>query len=146
MPTLAEKLLNEETRPVVIEDCVAIIEAEVASKKGVSGFAVKTAFATIKAFRKDIVKDSVTHLLPEFIEKLEPHYQRHLAAGGDVRAFVVRDADPIADSLLEVTDERARKSTHTTLVKVYTKLRPSGKQQVVQAMPRVGDMLVKHGA
>jgi hypothetical protein len=145
MPTLAEKLLNEETRPRVIADCVAIIEAEVASKRGMSGFAVKTAFATIKAFKKTIVKDSVEGLIDDFVAKLEPYYQRHIEEGGEIKAFVGREADPIADSLLEITDERAKRSSHTTLVKVYTKLRPQGKQQVIQAMPRVGDMLASHG-
>jgi hypothetical protein len=31
------------------------------------------------------------------------------------------------------------------LVKAYNKLRPQGKKQVVSAMPRIGDMLVRQG-
>lgn len=145
MSTLAEKILTDDNRPILIADCVAVVDAEVASKKGVSGFAVKAAFATIKALKRDIVPDAVTGLIDDFVAKLEPFYARHVTEGTEIRSFVVREAEAIADALLEITDARARTNRHKTLVKAYHKLRPSGKQQVILAMPRVGEMLTKHG-
>ena len=145
MSTLAEKLLTEANRPILVADCTDVVNAEVKSKKGVSGLAVRAAFATIKAFKRDIVPSAVDGLLDEFMAKLEPFHAHHLQAGGDITPYLVREADPIADALLEVTDERARTNKHKTLVKAYKKLRPQGKKQVMAAMPRVGEMLKKHG-
>lgn len=147
MATLTEILMNDTTRPKVEADCAALIEAEVASKGGISGLAVKAAFKTIKLFKRDIVPDAVHHLLPDFIEKMEPFYAEHLAAGGrDIKAFAVGHADRIADALISITDARAERSKHTTLVKAYKSLRPRGREQVVQAMPGIGDVLAKNGA
>lgn len=144
-PTLTDKLLGE-TRPAVERDCVRVIEDEVASKKGISGVAIKAAFATIKAFKRDIVPDAVSHLLPDFVQTMEPFYAEHLAAGGgDITAFTTAHADRIADALLGITDARAQGSKHKVLVKAYTSLRPQGKKQVVTAMPRLGAMLATHG-
>lgn len=147
MATLTEILMNDTTRPLVEADCAALIEAEVASKGGVTGFAVKAAFKTIKLFKRDIVPDAVHHLLPEFVEKMEPFYAEHRAAGGhDIKAFAVSNAERIADALISITDARAERSKHTTLVKAYKSLRPKGREQVVQAMPGIGGVLAKHGA
>ncbi|MEZ4466397.1 MAG: hypothetical protein R3F60_03295 [bacterium] len=143
MATLTEILLNDQARPRVEADCADLIEKEVASK----GFAVKAAFKTVKMFKRDIVPDAVSHLLPEFVEKMEPFYAEHLATGtGDLRAFTVANAERIADALLSITDARAENSKHKTLVKAYRSLRPRGREQVIQAMPGVGDVLVKNGA
>lgn len=145
MSSLAEILLTDENRPVLIADSAALIEAEVASKRGVSGLAIKTGFKTIKLFKRGIVPDAVTHLIDDFVGKLEPFYAQHQAADGAIKAFVVSNADAIADALLGITDSRAATSKHKTLVKAYKKLRPQGKKQVIAAMPRIGDMLAKHG-
>lgn len=147
MPTLAEQLLTEEKRPQVVADSVQVIEDEVKSKKGASGLMIKAGFKTVKAFKRGILPDVVNALLDDFVKKLEPFYQRHLEEdGGDFRAFVVREADSIAEALLGITDERAERSRHKTLVKAYKKLRPQGHKQVVAAMPRVGAMLNRHVA
>ena len=146
MPTLAEALLAPEKRPQVIEDCTQVIEDEVASKRGVSGLAIKTGFKTVKAFKRTIVPDMVGVLLESFVEELKPFYEAHLeAGGGEVQAFMVAKGDRIADALLGITDRRAAGSRHKALVKVYKKLRPKAAEQVVVAMPRIGQMLAKHG-
>lgn len=145
MPTLAERLLTDENRPRLIADCAEVVEAEVASKKGFTGVAVKAAFATIKAVKRGIVQELVGALIGDFVAKLEPFYQRQQAEGAAIETFAVREADPIADALLEITDARAERTTHKSLAKIYYKLRPQGKQQVVAAMPRIGAMLARHG-
>lgn len=146
MGILADTLLNEENRPTVVADCSEVIEAEVKSKSGVSGFAIKTAFKTIKAFKRNIVPESVNALLEDFVAVLEPYYDEFKADGGsDVKHFVTQNDARIADAMLGITDGRAQRSKHKTLVKAYTKLRPKGKEQVIAAMPRIGGMLQKHG-
>ena len=146
MTTLNETLLNDTDRPSVVSDCVDLIDAEVASKKGIGGLAIKTAFKTVKAIKPGIIPDAVNFLLDDFVEKLEPFYGEFKKSGeADLAGYVVRHADQVADALLGITDSRAEKSRHKTLVKAYKKLRPQGKKQVTAAMPRIGAMLVARG-
>ncbi|MEE2787029.1 MAG: hypothetical protein VX589_06790 [Myxococcota bacterium] len=146
MTTLTEILLNDETRPVLINDCVNLINEEVASKSGLGGLAIKTAFKTVKAIKPGIIPDAVKYLLDDFVDKLEPVYAAYTASGsGNIKTYVVQTSDVVADNLLAITDERAEQSRHKGLVKAYKKLRPQGKKQVIAAMPRIGEMLAKHG-
>jgi hypothetical protein len=68
-------------------------------------------------------------------------------SSGDSRScsqyFVSRGGD-VAESLLAITDERARASVNKRLVQAYSKLRPKGREHVVAAMPRVGALIQKH--
>ncbi len=146
MATLAETLLTADNRPVLVADCAQLVKDEVASKKGVSGLAIKAGFKTVTTFKKGIIPDVVDVLLDDFIREVEPYHAEFRAqGGGDFRAYCVQNADRIAEALLSITDQRADKSKHKTLVKAYHKLRPQGHKQVVEAMPRVGAMLQKHG-
>jgi hypothetical protein len=146
MSNLSETLLEDSRRPALVKDCVRVIEDEVGSKSGMGGLVIKTAFKTVKAVKPGIIPDVVSVLLDDFVAQLDPIYTDFTGAGGgDIKAFVVTRADRVADSLLSITDGRAKKSRHRTLVKAYNKLRPQGKKQVVSAMPRIGDMLVRQG-
>lgn len=153
MPTLAETLLTAQNRPVLVRDCDQLIHDEVAAKKGVTGLAIKAAFKTVTTVKKGIIPDVVDALLDEFVAQLEPFYAEFLTSPAEssagaprqIRPYVIQHADRIADALLRITDQRADQSRHTTLVKAYRKLRPQGQKQVVEAMPRIGEMLAKHG-
>jgi hypothetical protein len=50
----------------------------------------------------------------------------------------------VAEALLSITDQRARQSVNKRLVQAYNKLRPKGREHVVAAMPRVGELIQKH--
>lgn len=145
MPTLKDTLLAPATRPTVIRDCEQIIHDEVADKKGVSGLAIKAAFKTVTTFKKGIIPDVVDILLDDFVTEMEPFYAEHRAADRELRPYLIEHADRIADALLRITDQRADRSRHATLVKAYKKLRPQGQRQVADAMPRIAAMLQKHG-
>ena len=147
MATLTDILLSDDARPTVEADCSALIEREVSSKRGASGFVIKAGFKTVKAFKRNIVPDAVHHLLPDFVTQMEPFYAEHLAAGGgDIQLYAAGNAQRIAEALLSITDGRADGSKHKTLVKAYKKLRPKGLESVVAAMPAIGAMLAKNGA
>lgn len=147
MSILQETLLTDDKRPTVVNDCVRVIEDEVASKKGVSGLAIKGAFKALKAIKPGMVRNAVDGLLDEFVTNLEPFYQRYVDGGktGGIEPHLVRNSGEVADALLSITDEKARTTSNKTLKKLYNKLRPQGKKQVEAAMPRVGKMLAKHG-
>tara|TARA_B100001093_G_C26705696_1_gene961106 strand:+ start:777 stop:1184 length:408 start_codon:yes stop_codon:yes gene_type:complete len=133
-------------RAPFVADCVKVIEAEVGSKSGMGGLVIKTAFKTVKAVKPGIIPDVVNVLIEDFVTQLEPIYIDYESTdSGDLRRYLITRADNVADSLLAITDGRAERSKHRTLVKAYNKLRPQGKKQVVAAVPRIGDLLVSQG-
>jgi hypothetical protein len=142
------KTLTEDPnkRQVLIADCVQLINDEVKSKKGISGAAVKTAFAMVKALRPRILEDSVDGLLDEFAAALQPYYEQYQESGesGRLETYLQNRSSEVAESLLGITDRRAETSSHKTLVKAYMKLRPKGKVHVEQAAPGIGRVLDKN--
>jgi hypothetical protein len=72
MPSLVEKLAKDPVRPLVITDCVELIDAQVKQK----GFVIKSAYATIKAIKKRFIPEVVDSMLDEWLEKLQPHFDR----------------------------------------------------------------------
>ena len=146
MPSLADTLLEPAARPNVVQDCVTVIEDEVRSKSGLGGLAIKAVFKTVKAFKPGIIPDMVNVLLDDFVGQLEPFYTEFQETGeDDFGSYTVRHADRVAETLLAITDGRANRSRHKSLVKAYQKLRPQGKKQVVTAMPRISAMLTRQG-
>lgn len=142
--SLAQKLLQDPTRrKAVINDATKVLEAEVASKSGMSGMAVKGVFKVIKNLQPGFIPKAIDDLLDEFVGRVEPFYDSWVAdAGGrDLRGHFVQNGSAVADALLGVTDERAKHSKHKQLVKAYGKLRPKGKEHVTAAMPRVGELI-----
>lgn len=145
--TLKAILLDSSRRPAVVTDFQSLVDAEVADKSGVSGAVVKTGYAAVKKIKPGIIGSAVDSLLDEFAEALEPFYANHKAAGGgDFGAYLVANGDQAADALLSVTDARAEKSSRDSIKKVYSKLRPNGKKNVEEALPRLGQLIDKHAA
>ena len=146
MPSLRDTLLTETNRPALVEDCAAMIEAEVQSKSGIRGVAIKTAFKTVKKVKPTIIGDVCDGLVDKFVDQLEPINSDYLDSGStDIAGYVNQRAQDVADALLQITDRQAEKSPNRILVKAYGALRPQGKKLVVAARPRVGRMLAKHG-
>ncbi len=139
--TLVEQLGKEPRRPLVIEDCVALIDAQVKQK----GFMVKSAYTVIKGIKKKFVPEVVDSLLDEWLGKIQPHYDKWAAAKTtSLSDFMVARSDDVAEDLLSVTDGRAEKTTHTTAKKMYLKMREGAKRDVVSAIPDLAKMLEKH--
>lgn len=143
--TLSEKLLDPTVRPQVVQDCVQLVDREVASKSGLTGMAIKAAYAVVKAVKGGIIPEVVEGLLPDFAARLEPFYAAwQVAPAVPLPSYLEPRADAVAEALLAITDERAQKTKNATLRKTYEKLRPMGKKNVEQAMPRLGSLLAKH--
>ncbi len=90
-----------------------------------------------------IVPGAVEGLLPEFVEKLQPFWVEY-AGNGSFADFLVARGEVVADALLGVTDERIAGTSKSGVKKVYDSLRPSAKKHVVEALPRLGDLIQKH--
>jgi hypothetical protein len=74
MSTLSEILLVPGNRPKVVADCVRLIEEEVDSKGGLTGLAVKGAFALVKAVKPGFVMEACDSMLDDFVRRLEPFH------------------------------------------------------------------------
>ena len=146
MPNLNDILLVPGNRPKVIADCAKLIEEEVDSKGGLTGLAVKAAFAVVKAVKPGFVNEAVDHMLDDFVKRLEPFWADAQAKNEPIGALLNARAPQVADALLTISDDRAAKSTNNTLKKAYEKLRPTGKKHVEQAVPRVGRLIQKYAS
>jgi hypothetical protein len=144
MSSLKEILTAEAKRKEVITDCAKLLDEEVASKGGLSGLAVKAAFATVKALKPGMIPNAIDDLLDDFADKIDPFYQAAKTANQPVDRYIADHAADIAEALLQITDGRAARTKHGTVKKAYEKLRPTGKKHTMEAMPRVGRLIQKH--
>ena len=141
MSSLVDQIGQPPTRQHVIEDCVGLIDAQVKQK----GFVIKSAYATIKAIKKKFVPEVVDALLNDWLNKLQPHYDKWATAkASSLSDYLVARSDDVAEDLLSVTDARAQKTSHTTAKKMYMKMRDGAKRNVVEAIPELAKLIEKH--
>jgi hypothetical protein len=143
--TLKASLLDADRREAVVTDLQEFVDQEVAGKSGLSGGLIKTGYAAVKKVRPGIIRSAIDSMLDEFVAALEPYwaaYQSQPAPG--FGAYLVGRQHEVAQALLAVTDRRAQRSSRAAVTNVYGKLRPKGEQNVVEALPRLGDLVERH--
>lgn len=143
---LKDQILLPGRRGAVVDDCVALVDEQVAAKSGLSGLAIKGAYAVVKAVKPGFIREAVDHLLDEFVERLEPYYQAATSARQDVPSYFDAHAAEIANGLLGVTDARAARAHNATVKKTYEKLRPTGQKHVESAVPSIGKLIARHAS
>ncbi len=143
MPTLSEIIAHPDQRRQIVADANVVLDQEVADKTGISGLAVKGAFALVKGLKPGIIPEVIDGLLPEFCGAVDPILAKR-TPGTDIQSFLTARPNDIVQALLGVTDARAQRTTHQTLLKAYQKLRPSAEKQVAAAIPRVSAMVARH--
>lgn len=146
MGSLVQTIQVEFRRRSVIDDCVLLIEAEVASKRGISGMGIKTAFRAVKGLRPGMLHMTMNHLLDEFAAQIDPFWQECQSSGRLPRDFFVSRKGDVAEALLSITDARRDKADNRVLVRAYNGLRPKAVSYIGDAMPRVADLFVKHAS
>ena len=99
MPNLNDILLVPGNRPKVVADCVQLIEEEVDSKGGLTGLAVKAAFAVVKAVKPGFVTEAVDHMLNDFVSRLEPFWAEAQAKNEPIGPLLNARAGQVADAL-----------------------------------------------
>jgi hypothetical protein len=144
MATLREIVAIGDKRKAVIEDACRVLDAEVESKSGFSGIAVKAAYKVVKGISPGFIKYVVNDLLDEFLNAIDPIYQEALEKKLSPRAHLVANPSRVAELLLAVTDGRAAKAKHALIKKTYEKLRSAAKGHVEAAVPRLGQLLETH--
>ena len=145
MSTLPEVLTSEAKRASVVEDCCALIDAEVKDKGGISGLAIKAGYGAVKGVKPGFIKTVVTDLVPEFARVLDPIYQEAKTAGQPVSTYFAGHSSQVAEALLAITDDKAKNSKNSLVRGTYDKLRGSAKKNVEAAVPRLGKLIETHG-
>ena len=145
MASLSSVLTDPAKRRAVVDEGVLVIEAEVADKSGLSGMAIKTAYAMVKKVKPGFVGGAMNHLLDDFARQVDPFWADCQKNGTDARAYFTRHAGPVSEALLKITDERARNAAGPVR-STYDKLRPEASKHVQAAMPRVAELLKKHAS
>lgn len=141
--TLTEVLQNPDQLRRIVQDATSVLDAEVHDKSGLTGMAVKAAFGIVKAVKPGIIPEVIEGLLPDFAKKLDPLIEQK-PAGTSFAAFFGTRTNDVVQALLAVTDERAKKTTHKTLLGAYQKLRPQAEKHVAAAIPRVAGLVERH--
>jgi hypothetical protein len=143
MASLRTLLGSAPRRQTVITDAARVLDAEVASKGGLTGIAIKGAYAVVKGISPSFIQETIDHLLDDFLDALDPLYQESVAQQASAQSHVVTHRGRMAEALLAITDRRAV-NARPVLKKTYEKLRPLAKAQVEAAAPRVGELLERH--
>jgi hypothetical protein len=148
MGIVCEKLLSATHRPNVVNDCVKLIDAEVEAKSGVTGMLIKGGYKGFKAIKPSIVKEAVDHLLDEFVQVFDKHYEEYKgeSQGGAVsfESWAVRRDERLADDLLGITDRKIAKAKVAVIRKIYEGMRKIAQRQVAMAIPAIARLLTKH--
>lgn len=139
--TLKEIITKAETRPIVVDECVELVESEVQGK----GLIIRGAFKTVTKIKPGFVKGAIDGLLDEWLDKMEPYYGAWKSANdGAFSAHLGSKKREVANDLLTVTDARAETTKHKTAAKMYHKLRPSALNNVEAAVPGLAALIEKH--
>jgi hypothetical protein len=143
--TLPEVLLAPDIRPQVVADSLALIDAELADKSGISGNALKLAYKTVSSFAAGYIRETVESILPEAAARLEPYWADFKAAGAaEFGDYLAKCGEDVAESLLSITDSWADDSDNAIVVKAYRAVRGGAAKHVEAALPRLGELVLKY--
>lgn len=136
--------LDAAKREDVVDDVVALINAEVQGKSGLSGVALKGGYAVVKRLKGGrMIHSAADALLDPFAEALDPLYNDFLA-DEDASTFAVYlepRRDEATQALLGITDARVQEAEKKVIIKTYGKLRGQAEKHVAEAIPGVGRLI-----
>ncbi|MBD2364714.1 DUF6918 family protein [Anabaena sp. UHCC 0399] len=137
---LSDGLLDANKKAMVVNDCCNMIESQLAAKSGISGIALRTAFAALKGVKPGYIPYVVEQLLPPCFSAIDPIWSEGMQQGDPV-AHLVGSRSRTADALLSVTDTRVKNSSRSIVRGTYEKLRGSAKQHVEEAVPDLAKVI-----
>ena len=143
MTTLVEVLADDGRRKAVAKDGAVVVDQEVAAKSGLRAAALKAGYRTVKKLKPGIIEESLYILLPHFAPAVDPHWAKAVEGGDPHRYFKDRAPD-IAESMLQVTDERAERAKNRVMLRVYKGLRGQALKYTTESVPALSPLIEKH--
>ncbi|WYL96931.1 MAG: hypothetical protein HEQ35_26900 [Gloeotrichia echinulata IR180] len=140
---LSDELLNSNNKALIVADCCTMIDAQLASKSGVSGMALKAAFAALKGVKPGYIPDVVESLLPPCFTALDPIWSEGVQQGEPVE-YLTANSSRTADALLGVTDAKVKNTKRQIVRGTYDKFRNSAKKHVEEAVPDLAKVIGKY--
>ena len=142
--TLSAAIADPDRKEALVLDALDALEAEVDGLGGFKGKLVEVGYDAVGKLRPNFIRSNVEHMLPAFVEVIDPHLATARSSVGVDRYFSDK-ADEIADDLLKITDARAEKAHNVIAKGIYSKMRGIAKKYVSNATPRLGALANKHG-
>jgi len=137
---LSDGLLNPTKKAMVINDCCNMIEGQLASKSGMNGMVLKTAFAALKGIKPGYIPYVVELILPQCFTALDPIWNEGVEKGDPI-GHLSTNSSRTADALLSVTDARVKNTKRQIVRGTYEKLRGSAKKYVEEAVPDLAKVI-----
>ncbi|MBD2508617.1 hypothetical protein H6G91_15250 [Nostoc muscorum FACHB-395] len=137
---LSEGLLNPTKKAMVVDECCNMIEVQLASKSGMSGIALKTAFAALKGVKPGYIPYVVEQILPQCLTAIDPIWSEGVQKGDPI-GHLNANRSHTADALLGVTDARVKSAKRQIVRGTYEKLRGSAKKHVEEAIPDLAKVI-----
>jgi hypothetical protein len=145
MATLTALLLDDSKREALIRELTGMVEAHVAARSGLRGMTLRAGLAAVRRKLPDAIPRSVTRLLPDLLQALEPLYASSRAKSGrDFAKFMKRDPALVAETLLGVADARVDRSTNPGLKSFYARFRGTAEHEAEALIPGLAEVLGKH--
>ena len=149
MKSLLEVIQDAEQRSRLINDTARMIDRQVASKKGASGFAIKAGYKVVSKLKGGrMIPGAVGALLNDFAGAVEPLHAEYRDGGdgGGFARFLGARESAATKALLAITDRRIGEAENKVIKNTYRKLRPMAERQVAAAIPDVGDLVDRYTA
>jgi hypothetical protein len=140
---LSDTIQDQSVKDAVIADCVQLIDGQVATKKGLSGMALKTAYRVVKGIGPNYLTGAIGRLLPDVMAAIDPLWQEGQQTGDPV-AYLTQNQSKAADRVLSVTDRRMENSSNKVVRSSYNQLRKSIKGDVEAAIPELSQIIQRH--
>ena len=138
-------LLEGPRRDALIEDVVALVERHAEQRKGLRGVTLRAGLAWVHRRLPDAIPRTVTQLLPELIEALQPlHEQSQARTGSDFARYLKKDPAVVGETLMSIADARVERSSNTALKAFYARFRSTAEHEVEGLVPALADALAKH--
>lgn len=139
LSTIVTTRLNEDE---LAEACGHIMDAWLASLRGVRGFTIRSSVAAARRSRPDLEQRAAARVLPEMLDALDPMYARWTQEEAhNFAKYLVRHEAEAMDALLALADRRIEKSSNRIALSIYDRLRPSAADDMRVILPILGALV-----
>lgn len=140
---LSDEILNPNNKTLIVKDFCTMIDEQVASKSGISGIGIKTAFSGLNKIKPGYISGVVDQILSPCLTALDPIWTEGVQQGKPVQ-YLKDNSSRTAEALLGVTDEKVKNTKRETVRGIYNNLRSSAKKHVEDAVPKLADIIGKY--